>query len=186
MKGLRLLPEETDINFIGMRHAAMVLSAVLLLGSLALLVQKGLNFGIDFAGGTMIEVRVTPVPQIDEVRSALNDLGLGAIQIQEFGQPDDLLIRLPQQDGGPEDQKAAIDSVRAAIDGMFESVDYRRVEFVGPQVGEELKQQGMFAVLFSLIGILAYIWFRFEWQFALGAVIATAWRRLSRWRMMRS
>lgn len=174
MRGLRLLPEETNVNFIGMRHVAMALSAILLIGSVVLLFHKGLNFGIDFAGGTMIEVRVAPVPELEDVRRALNDLDVGAVQIQEFGQPEDLLIRLPQQDGGPEEQKAAIDSVRAALDGMFESVDYRRTEFVGPQVGEELKQQGMLAVLFSLLGILAYIWFRFEWQFGLAAIAALA------------
>ena len=185
MKGMKLLPAETNINFIGARWAALVLSAALLIGAVVLTAKDGLNFGIDFAGGTMIEVRVSPVPELETVRRDLNALGLGSISIQEFGQPDDLLIRLPQQDppspggfgrtsAGPDAQKAAIGAVRDMLDNGFESVDYRRVEFVGPQVGEELKQQGLYAVLFSLIGILAYIWFRFEWQFGVAAIIALA------------
>jgi len=99
-------------------------------------------------------------------------LGLGAISIQEFGAPNDLLIRLPEQGGGPEAQQAAIKKVRSALEESFAEVDYRRVEFVGPQVGEELKSQGINAVLFSLLGILGYIWFRFEWQFGVAAIVA--------------
>lgn len=174
MRGLRFIPEETKVNFIGARWIALVMSALILIGSLGLLIQKGLNFGIDFSGGTMMEVRLSPLPKIDETRKTLNMLGLGTISIQEFGQPDDFLIRLPQQEGGPEAQKAAIEAVRAALDSAFETVDYRRVEFVGPQVGEELKKQGLYAVLFSLLGILAYIWLRFEWQFGVAAILALA------------
>ncbi len=175
MKGFRLVPEETKINFIGKRLLAFVFSIVLLSGSIGLIVKDGLNFGIDFAGGTMIEVRTPEVPDLGAVRQELNALGIGAVSIQEFGQPDDLLIRLPQQDGGADEQKVAIESVRNALDARFSGqLDYRRTEFVGPQVGEELKKQGMYAVLFSLLGIMAYVWFRFEWQFGVAAIVALA------------
>ncbi len=180
MKGLRLVPENTHVNFIGLRFAAFMISFLILVASVGLTVQKGLSFGIDFTGGTLIEVRTPEVPDLGALRSDLNDLGIGAVQIQEFGAPDDLLIRFPEQIGGAEAQKIAIDKVRTLLDERFSGdggdslVDYRRTEFVGPQVGEELKKQGMYAVIFSLVGILAYIWFRFEWQFGVAAIIALA------------
>ena len=123
----------------------------------------------------MIEVKTPEEPNLGELRGLLNDLALGAVSIQEFGAPDDLLIRLPQQSGGPEAQQMAIEDVRNALNDVYADVgevDYRRTEFVGPQVGEELKQQGMMAVLFSMIGILAYVWFRFEWQFGVASIVA--------------
>ena len=177
MKGLRLVPEETNLDFIGKRFLAFVFSTILIVGSIGLVATNGLNFGIDFTGGTVIEIKTPVEPDIAELRSELNGLELGAISIQEFGAVDDLLIRLPQQDDATGDgsaQKAAIEKVRAALDAKYESVDYRRIEFVGPQVGEELKKQGALAVLFSLFGILAYVWFRFEWQFGVASIIALA------------
>ncbi len=177
MKGLRLLPEETNFNFIGLRFLAYAVSAVLVLGSIGLTVSKGLNFGIDFTGGTVIEIRTPEMPDLGALRSLLNDLDLGAITLQEFGAPEDLLIRLPQQDGTIEVQQMAIEDVREALNDTYAQageVDYRRTEFVGPQVGAELKKQGMMAVLFSLLGILAYVWFRFEWQFGVASIIALA------------
>lgn len=170
---LKWIPDNTAINFIGMRFIAFAISAVLIFGSIGLLVSKGLNFGIDFTGGTLIEIKVpNQAPDLGDLRTSLNDLKLGAISIQEFGAPDDLLIRLPEQDGGAEEQKVAINTVRAMLDEKFESVDYRRTEFVGPQVGKELKKQGLYAILFSMLGMLAYIWLRFEWQFGVAAIIA--------------
>lgn len=194
---LKWVPENTHINFIGMRFIAFAISAVLLIGSISLITAKGLNFGIDFTGGTLMEVRVPDnTPNLGELRQELNGLGLGAISIQEFGAPDDLLIRMPEQEGDAESQQAAIDQVRTMLDGYFSeqqqediqeqreetetaavdvvssAVDYRRIEFVGPQVGEELKQKGLYAVLFSMLGMLIYIWFRFEWQFSVAAIIA--------------
>ena len=177
MKGLKLLPAETNLDFTGKRFLAFALSAVLLLGSIFLVVDRGLNFGIDFTGGTLIEIKTEELADIAALRTELNTLELGAISIQEFGAPDDLLIRLPQQqiegDDG-EAQKAAIETVRNALNESLGQVDYRRVEFVGPQVGEELKKQGAMAVLFSLFGILAYVWFRFEWQFGVASIVALA------------
>ncbi len=173
MKGLRLIPQETNFNFIGHRFFAYALSLVVIVGSLFLVFTKGLNFGIDFTGGTLIEIQVEEIPDLAQLRGTLNGLGLGDISLQEFGSPNDVLIRLPEQEGGPEAQSAAIESIRTALNEKFgEGVDYRRTEFVGPQVGDELKTQAMYAVLFSMLGILAYIWFRFEWQFGVAAIIA--------------
>lgn len=194
---LKWIPDNTAINFVGMRFIAFAISATLIFGSIGLITSKGLSFGIDFTGGTLIEVRVPDkAPDLGDLRASLNDLKLGVISIQEFGEPDDLLIRLPEQAGGAEAQKAAIDTVRAMLDKKFagessdasiddtteeagenpamesEGVEYRRTEFVGPQVGKELKKKGLYAILFSMMGMLAYIWFRFEWQFGVAAIIA--------------
>ncbi len=174
MKLLKLVPEETNFNFIRLRNFAYAISLAIILGSIGLLVTKGLNLGIDFTGGTLLEIQVKDKPDLTSLRNELNGLGLGGVSIQEFGSPNDLLVRLGQQAGDEEAQKAAIDTVRSAIDAHFEgeTVDYRRVEYVGPQVGDELKKAGLLAFLLSMLGILAYIWIRFEWQFGVAAVIA--------------
>ncbi|MCB1563599.1 MAG: protein translocase subunit SecF [Alphaproteobacteria bacterium] len=176
MRGLRFIPEETAVNFIGKRIPAFLFSLALVLGAVGLIWKNGLNFGIDFAGGTLIEIRTPEIPDLAELRTSLNGLGLGAVSIQEFGEPTDLLIRMPQQEGDETVQRAAIDAVRSALDGRYgeQAVDYRRTEFVGPQVGAELKLKGLYAILFSLAGILAYVWFRFEWQFGVASIVALA------------
>lgn len=178
MKGIRLVPQETNIDFIGKRLIAFVLSALIIIGSFGFVFSKGLNFGIDFTGGTLIEIETPARPDLTELRSVLNGLSLGNISIQSFGGERDLLIRLPQQEGSAEVQQAAIDKVRGALDSRYagdgQGVDYRRVEYVGPQVGEELKKAGALSILFALGGILAYIWVRFEWQFGVAAVVALA------------
>jgi len=171
---LHWVPDNTKIDFVGKRFVAFVLSSILLLGSLFLIFTNGLNFGIDFTGGTLIEIRVDDdAPDLGDMRSELNALELGNISIQEFGAPNDLLIRLPEQEGDNEIQQAAITKVKDSLEMRYEEgIDYRRIEFVGPQVGEELKRKGMYAVLFSILGMLVYIWFRFEWQFSVAAIIA--------------
>ena len=172
---LRLVPEDTHISFIEKRLFAFALSALIIVGSLGLAFTKGVNFGIDFTGGTVIEIEVQKQPDLAELRGVLNDLDLGGVSIQEFGAPTDLMIRMPQQSGTAEERQAAIQKVRGALEQSFpDGVDYRRVEFVGPQVGEELKKAGLLSILFSLAGILVYIWFRFEWQFGVAAIIALA------------
>lgn len=174
MKGISILPEETDFNVVGLRHFAFVLSAIVVIGTFILVGLNGLNFGIDFTGGTVIEVETGKTPDLQILRKDLSNLGVGAVSIQEFGAPTDLMIRLPQQDESAEAQKAAIATVKDYLDKQFENIDYRRVEYVGPQVGEELKKAGFFAIIFSLAGILAYVWFRFEWQFGVASVVALA------------
>jgi len=165
---------KTHINFIGMRWVAFVVSTLIVLTSIGLIATKGLSFGIDFTGGTLIEIKLDETPDLSQIRESLNNLNLGGISIQEFGTPQDLLIRMPEQPGDEEAQQAAINSIRDVLDSSFEKIDYRRVEYVGPQVGEELKKQGLYAILFSLGGILIYIALRFEWKFGVAAILALA------------
>lgn len=170
---LKWIPDNTNLNFVRLRFITFGLSTVLALLSVGLLMTKGLNYGIDFTGGTLMEIKVSSQsPDLGDLRSTLNTLDLGAISIQEFGAPDDLLIRLPEQAGGAEQQQNAINIARAALEEKFETVEYRRTEFVGPQVGKELKEKGLMAVLFSIIGMLVYVWYRFEWQYGVSAFIA--------------
>lgn len=176
---LKLVPDETNVNFIGKRYAAYAISLILIIGSIALTARDGLNFGIDFTGGTVIEIKAPNVPDLEALRGELNSLKLGNISIQEFGAVDELLVRMPEQGGTPDDQQAAIDKVKESLDQYFAEqdgaeVDYRRTEFVGPQVGEELKRDGALAVLLSLAGIMVYIAIRFEWQFGVAAIVALA------------
>jgi len=162
-----------NIDFLKIRMLGLVFSLIIIGGSLALLATRGLNFGIDFTGGMMIEVQVEPAPDLTVMRESLNSLGIGSISIQEFGTPNDILIRVPQQAGGVDAQKAAEASVREVLGNVEDSnVEFRRVEFVGPQVGEELVQAGLYAVIFSILGIMLYVTFRFEWQFGAASIIA--------------
>lgn len=176
MKLLRLIPDHTEVDFFSYRWFGYTLSLIVILGSLGLFFIKGLNFGVDFTGGTMIEI-VTPdaTPNLSVLRGKLNDLGVGQISIQNFGAANDILMRVPQQHDNTQDaQKAAVNKVRAALDSQYagQAVQYRRVEFVGPQVGEELKKVAVMAILFSMVAIVAYVTIRFEWQYGIGVVIA--------------
>jgi preprotein translocase subunit SecF len=174
MRAFRLIPDETRIQFMRYEYWAYAFSAALILLSLILVPLKGLNFGIDFRGGILIEVRMPgAAADLGAMRATLGGLGLGEVALQEFGQPSDVLIRVQRQEGGEEAQQAAVSAVRAALAERFgEDISYRRVEFVGPKVSSELFWAGTQALVYSLIAILAYIWFRFEWQYGIGAVVA--------------
>jgi preprotein translocase subunit SecF len=174
IKLLTLVPDNTKFDFFGHRFYAFIASVIILGGSALSLSLHGLNFGIDFTGGTIIEIKTQTTPDLSKLREDLKKLDLGEIAIQEFGAKDNLLIRFPQQDGGPEAQKNAIEKVQSALNTEFGEgkVDYRRTEFVGPQVGKELKQAGLLAVLIAIAGIQGYIWFRFNWQYGVGAMLA--------------
>ncbi|MCR9076867.1 MAG: protein translocase subunit SecF, partial [bacterium] len=169
MKPLRLIPNKTAIPFIRYRRAAFALSAALIVASVIAVLTFGLNFGIDFRGGTLIEVRTQEPADISEMRSTLGKLGLGEISLQEFGSDRDVLIRIQRQDGDEAEQIKAQKTVRDALPA---SVEFRRTEFVGPTVGQELIEAGVLAVGLALLSILVYIWFRFEWQFGVGAIVA--------------
>lgn len=172
---LRLIPDDTNIDFWGHRFYAYATTTIVILGSIFLIATKGLNFGIDFTGGTVIEVQVPVDPDLGKIREELNALNLGEVSIQEFGEPRDLLIRLPQQSGGPDEQQAAIAKVNDTVTASFKDqgeVEFRRTEFVGPQVGEELKKDGLIAVVLAIVAIAGYIGFRFEWQYGLSATVA--------------
>jgi len=159
----------TNVPFMERRMWAYVASGLLIVASIVAFAVQGLNFGIDFTGGTLIEIRTAEPANTAEMRSTLSDLGLGGVSLQEFGSPNDVLIRLQQQDGDEQAQITAIDTVKAALG---EGIEYRRVEYVGPQVGAELIQSGFMAIGLALLAILVYVSFRFEWQFGVGAVIA--------------
>src|ERR671911_914153 len=174
MLSFRFIPDRTSIPFIRYQWLGYAISGALIVLSLLLLPTKGLNFGIDFQGGILIEVRVPGhAADLGAMRATLGDLGLGEVALQEFGEPTVVLIRIERQAGGEEAQLAAVDRVKAALAERFgEDVSYRRVEFVGPKVSGDLFWAGTQAVVYALIAILAYIWFRFEWQFAVGAIVA--------------
>ncbi len=170
MRTLKLVPAETHIDFVGKRKFAFVLSAGLVVLSIIVFLVQGLNFGIDFRGGILLEMKTDGPANISELRQITGSLGLGEVQLQEFGAPDDVLIRVQRQEGAEAEQLAAINTLKAALGDRV--AEYRRTEFVGPTVGAELINGAILAVVLALGAILLYIWFRFEWQFGVGAVVA--------------
>ena len=158
------------INFYKYRIYAFVFSIILIISSMFLFIKNGLNLGIDFKGGVLIEVKYQEPPVLSDLRNKLIDMSIGNIEIQEFGSPSNILIRIEKNSELKEEQNALINDVKNELPS---DIDYRRIEFVGPKVGKELQIMGIKAVLFSLIAMFAYIWFRFSgWQFGLGALLA--------------
>ncbi|MCA8907868.1 MAG: protein translocase subunit SecF [Rhodospirillaceae bacterium] len=170
MRPLRLVPTNTRIPFLRYRRFAFALSSALVVLSVVFLILRGLNFGIDFAGGILIEIQTNEPADIAELRGTLGGLQLGEVSLQEFGGPNDVLIRVQRQEGDEEAQAAAISTVQSALGDQV--AEYRRVEFVGPTVGAELIEAGIIAVVLAQLAILAYIWLRFEWQYGVCAIIA--------------
>ncbi|MBU0723461.1 MAG: protein translocase subunit SecF [Alphaproteobacteria bacterium] len=169
MRPIRFFSDTPHIPFMRYKKAGLALAGLMLLVTFVSLVVQGLNFGIDFRGGTLIEVRSTQGPaDIPAMRTTLGGLGLGEVALQEFGADTDVLIRVQQQDGGEGAQQVAIDAIRGALG---DGVEYRRVEFVGPKVGQELVTYGSLAVVLAMLSIMLYVWFRFEWQFGVGALL---------------
>ena len=170
MRLLRIVPDDTKFDFMRFRRISFPISAMLSIAAIALYFFHGLNFGIDFIGGTLIEVQTKAGPaDLGRMRSTIGSLQLGDFQLQQFGAPNDVLIRISQQPGGDEAQQAAVQKVRTALG---DEVEYRRVEVVGPSVSTELLAYGTIGLVLAIVAILIYLWFRFEWQFALGAMIA--------------
>jgi preprotein translocase subunit SecF len=167
---MHILGKKTQIDFMGKRKPAMVLSLLLIAAAIVFLVTRGLNFGIDFTGGTLIEVAYPDVAELGGIRDLLEESGYSDAQVQHFGTSRDVLIRI-----APRADKASAElseDVMLALRNADSAVEMRRVEFVGPQVGEELTEQGGLAVLYALIGILIYVALRFEYRFSVGAVAA--------------
>jgi preprotein translocase subunit SecF len=192
---MQLLNKKTHIDFLALRKPALMLSIALILISIVALATRGLNFGIDFTGGTLVEVGFSEAVEVDTVRTALNEAGINDAIVQHFGTAKDVMIRLPatESDNAAGISVEIMHTLRAASgealaaniegqdtvqqclsDGQTAAckVQMRRVEFVGPQVGDELANQGGLAMIYALIGILIYVTFRFKWQFSVGAVIA--------------
>lgn len=171
-KGFDFFPHGTRLPFMRFKTLCFGLSLLFMALSLAIIATKGFNFGVDFKGGSLVEVKAkTGAADIAAMREKIGALGLGDVQIQSFGTEQDALIRVEQQPGGEEAQQAALNRVVAALGDGYEQ---RRVEVVGPAVSSELRTTGIIAVLTSILAIIIYVWFRFEWQFALGVVVALA------------
>jgi len=164
---LRIIKSATNINFMRIKKLTLFVSTILFLLSLSLIFIKGLNLGIDFTGGTLIEVRFKENIDLNNLRTKMNKLNLGEIQLQTIGNENDIIFKVQ------DNKNKQIQTVQIIKESLSDqSVEYRRTEFVGPKVGSELVNAGIIAVIFSLIGILIYIWIRFQWNFALGAIIA--------------
>lgn len=167
---IRLFPEKTKIDFVNLRYAAFAVDIALVIGTVIALFAIGLNFGTDFKGGILIEARAAQAIDSGALRAQLNGLQLGGVELQEFGSPKDVLIRVERQEGGEKEQNDAIAKVRA---NMGDTYEYRRVEVVGPRVGEELRHAAVIALTLAMAMIGLYVGFRFEWQFGIAAIIAT-------------
>ena len=168
---LKLVPAETKIDFIRLHIASFIVSASLVIVSLGLFFTQGLNFGIDFKGGTLIEIGTNGPADIADLRDIIGSLDLGEVQIQEFGSPEDVLIRVGEKADATDNAEnlSAVDQIRNALP---QDVTFRRVEVVGPQISGELVRAGFLAVTVAIGLMLFYIWLRFEWQFSVGAVLA--------------
>jgi preprotein translocase subunit SecF len=164
---IRRVPQ---IDFMRWHVFGFAFSILLGLVSVGLFVSIGLNLGIDFKGGLLIEAKTQGPADLATMRAKIDALHIGEASLQNFGAPDEVLIRLPQQSGGDKAQEAAITAVKQALG---EGIEYRRQEVVGPSVGSELIRAGALATVLALVAILVYIWFRFEWQFGVGATIST-------------
>ena len=167
---LRIVPDDTKFDFMRFRRISFPLSAVLSILAIALYFTHGLNFGIDFVGGTLMEVQSKSGPaDLSKMRTKLSALGLGDVQLQQFGGPTDVLIRVPQQPGGEEAQQQAVQKVRLRSATRWTTAASRWWVRASPPSCWPTARSG---VMLAIIGILLYLWFRFEWQFALGAMIA--------------
>lgn len=167
---MHLLKNKLAIDFMGKRQIALMLSGVMLVIAIGAIAMRGLNLGVDFTGGTLVEVGYPAAVDLESVRGALSGSELGQTQAQHFGSSREVLIRIAPQEGKASAQLS--EDVLSALHQQDPAVEMRRVEFVGPQVGEELTEQGALAMIYALIGILIYIMVRFQWRFAPGAVIA--------------
>jgi preprotein translocase subunit SecF len=171
MRPLIVIRRTPKIDFMAWHKFGFALSLLLTLSSVVLFAAQGLNYGIDFVGGTLLQVRVSPGPaHLALMRHKLDALHLGEPSLQEFGSPNDVLIRLPRQPGGDAAQERAIEAAKQALGP---GVDYRRTEVVGPSIGSELIRAGVIATVLALLAIAVYIWFRFEWQFGVGGMVST-------------
>jgi len=168
-KPIRLVPPNTRIDFMRWHKLTFVVAVIMTLASIGLVAFKGLNFGIDFAGGILMEVRAPQAPDLAEMRGKLDGLGVGEVALQTFGDPNTVLIRLPQQEGGEAAQQTAISKVRQ---GLGEGWEYRRTETVGPKVGSELINNAIIGVSLAMVGIFIYVWIRYAWQFGMNALLA--------------
>jgi preprotein translocase subunit SecF len=167
MRGIQFIPANTRLRFMRFHKLFLGFSAFIVIASIMLVLFDGLNLGIDFRGGILLDVKTQGPADIPAMRQTLSGLDLGEVGLQEFGTPDNVLIRLQRQEGGEAEQTTAINRLKEALGP---DVEYRRIEFVGPQVSAELFRDAMYALAAALLSIAAYLWFRFEWQFGIAGV----------------
>ncbi len=168
---MRFLSGKTNFNFMSQRRIALIFSSILIIASIVSLAVKGLNFGLDFTGGTLIEVGYPSAPEISDVRKNLESAGFDSI-VQTFGAATDIVVRIPPSDDAESNAELSTRVLAALSQGVDGEVEMRRVEFVGPQVGDELAEQGILAVIYAMVGVFLYVMFRFQWRFSVGAVAA--------------
>ncbi len=171
---LKLIADNTNVDFLGKKTMAFLLSGALIIASIILIFSKGLNFGVDFTGGIVIEVRPTEITELSAVRKLLTIPELGEISLQTVGDKGDIMIRLGQQENSKEGRDKAIVLVKSILNKEFgfTDINYLKTDFVGPQVGQELIEDGALSLLLAVLAIMIYIWLRFDWQFGVGAIIA--------------
>ena len=168
---LKLVPDNTNIDFMRWRNVALVLSIIATVASLVLVGVRGLNLGVDFVGGQMIRTTFSQPVDVEQLRSRVGGLGLGDASIQEFGGPTTYQIRLPKPEGGEAAANRAASQVRGMLTAQYPGARIDSVETVSGKVSEELATDGALAIILAMIGIAIYIWIRFEWQFGVGALV---------------
>ena len=168
---MKFLNRKTNIDFMSRRKIALILSTVLIVISILSLATRGLNFGLDFTGGTLIEVGYPSPPNTAEVRENLANAGFDSV-VQTFGAATDIVVRIPPSEIEESSAELSTRVLAALSAGVEGEIEMRRVEFVGPQVGEELAEQGILAVIYAMVGVFLYVMFRFQWRFSVGAVAA--------------
>ena len=168
---IRFLPDNSKIDFIGKRWVGFAITIALIALSFFFLATKGLNLGIDFTGGIMMDVRSESAPDLSKMREALDGKGLGEVSLQNAGDPRNVLIRIQMKESA--DQSKVVEAVKALLkEGGFDKLEYRQIDYVGPTVGQELMRDGFLAMLLSFAAIMGYLWFRFELQYGLGGILA--------------
>ncbi len=170
MKLLKLVPDNTNIDFMGVRNIALILSILVTIASLVLVGVSGLNLGVDFVGGQMVRTTFSQPVDVEQLRGRVASLGLGDASIQEFGGPTSYQIRLPKPEGGEAAANAAAGRVRTMLAQQYPGSRVDSVETVSGKVSEELASDGLLAIILAMVGIALFIWFRFEWQFGIGAL----------------
>lgn len=168
---MKFLNRKTNIDFMSRRNAALIFSMIMIVASIISLSVRGLNFGLDFTGGTLIEVGYPTAPDIGEMREKLAASGFDSV-VQTFGAATDIVVRIPPSDLKESSAELSTRVLAALNEGVEGEIEVRRVEFVGPQVGDELTEQGILAVIYAMVGVFLYVMFRFQWRFSVGAVAA--------------
>ena len=172
MRLLKLVPENTNLQFLKWRNIAMAISFAMIIASIALVAVRGLNLGVDFVGGQMVRVTFKEAPNLDDLRQRVGALGLGDTTIQQFGGPNEVTIRTPLPEGGEGASNKAATQLKEAVRAGYPDAKFGSVDAVSGKVSGELFRTGTYAMVLAMIAISIYIWFRFEWQFGLGALFA--------------